>query len=61
MNSQTPSELVRDQGSEEVFHAFGYAVPIGKDGRRLWPTKLKRMLGQRGQPYRCTFLRTRSV
>ena len=47
MNSQTPRELVRDQSSEEVFHAFGYAVPIGKDGRRLWPTKLKRMLGQR--------------
>ncbi|WP_299289076.1 hypothetical protein [uncultured Tateyamaria sp.] len=47
MNSQTLGELASDQKIENVFHAFGYSVPVGKDGRRLWPTKFKREMGQR--------------
>ena len=47
MNSQNLGELASDQKIQNVFHAFGYSIPIGKDGRRLWPTKFKRAMGQR--------------
>ncbi|WP_415921992.1 hypothetical protein [Tateyamaria sp. SN6-1] len=47
MNSQNLGDLASDQKIQNVFHAFGYSIPIGKDGRRLWPTKFKRALGQR--------------
>ncbi len=42
MNTQTLGALASDQKIENVFHAFGHSVPVGKDGRRMWPTKLKR-------------------
>ena len=38
MNSQTLGALSSDQKIKNVFHAFGYSIPVGKDGRRLWPT-----------------------
>lgn len=47
MNSQNLGELASDQKIQNVFHAFGYSIPIGKDGRRIWPTKFKRAMGQR--------------
>lgn len=47
MNSQNLGELASDQKIEKVFHAYGYSIPVGKDGRRLWPTKFKRAMGQR--------------
>lgn len=47
MNSQNLGELASDQKIQNVFYAFGYSIPIGKDGRRLWPTKFKRAMGQR--------------
>ncbi|MEP6020262.1 MAG: hypothetical protein ABJ251_17445 [Paracoccaceae bacterium] len=42
MNTQTLGALSSDQKIDKVFHAFGYSIPVGKDGRRLWPTKFKR-------------------
>lgn len=47
MNSQVLGGLASDQKIPNVFHAFGYSIPVGKDGRRLWPTKFKRIMGQR--------------
>ncbi|MEP5758782.1 MAG: hypothetical protein ABJ327_05600 [Litoreibacter sp.] len=47
MNSQTLGNLASDQKIDKVFHAFGYSIPVGKDGRRLWPTKFKREMGRR--------------
>lgn len=47
MNSQNLGDLASDQKIDKVFHAFGYSIPVGKDGRRLWPTKFKRGMGQR--------------
>ncbi|WP_187428197.1 hypothetical protein ROLI_003360 [Roseobacter fucihabitans] len=47
MNSQTLGALASDQKIQNVFHAFGYSIPVGKDGRRLWPTKFKREMVQR--------------
>ncbi|WP_299734800.1 hypothetical protein [uncultured Roseobacter sp.] len=47
MNSQNLGELASDQKIQNIFHAFGYSIPVGKDGRRLWPTKFKRAMGQR--------------
>lgn len=47
MNSQTLGELARDRKIDTVFHAFGYSIPVGKDGRRLWPTPFKREVGRR--------------
>lgn len=42
MNSQTLGGLASDQKIENVFRVFGYSIPVGKDGRRMWPTKFKR-------------------
>ena len=47
MNSPNLGGLASDQKIENIFHAFGYSIPVGKDGRRLWPTKFKRAMGQR--------------
>lgn len=47
MNSQNLGELASDQKIDKVFHAFGYSIPVGKDGRRLWPTKFKHEMAQR--------------
>lgn len=47
MNSQNLGDLASDQKINKVFHAFGYSIPVGKDGRRLWPTKFKREMGRR--------------
>lgn len=47
MNSQNLGELASDQKIQNIFHAYGYSIPVGKDGRRLWPTKFKRAMGQR--------------
>ncbi len=47
MNSQNLGALSSDQKIDKVFHAFGYSVPVGKDGRRLWPKKFKREMGRR--------------
>lgn len=47
MNSQKLGNLASDQKIENVFHAFGYSIPVGKDGRRLWPTKFKREMARR--------------
>lgn len=46
MNSQTLGALASDQKIENVFHAFGFSVPVGKDGRRMWPTKFKREMAR---------------
>ena len=34
MNSKELGELASDQKIQNVFRAFGYSIPIGKDGRR---------------------------
>ncbi len=47
MKSQNLGDLASDQKIQNIFHAFGYSIPVGKDGRRLWPTKFKRAMGQR--------------
>ncbi|WP_282076691.1 hypothetical protein [Epibacterium ulvae] len=47
MNSPNLGGLASDQKIQNIFHAFGYSIPVGKDGRRLWPTKFKRAMGQR--------------
>ena len=47
MNSQNLGELASDQKIDKVFHAYGYFIPVAKDGRRLWPTKFNREMGQR--------------
>ena len=47
MNTQTLGALSSDQKIDKVFHAFGYSVPVGKDGRCLWPTKFKREMAHR--------------
>ncbi len=47
MNSQALGELASDQKIENVFHAYGYSIPVGKDGRRLWTRKFKDEMGQR--------------
>lgn len=47
MNTQTLGALSSDQKIDKIFHAFGYSIPVGKDGRRLWPTKFKREMAQR--------------
>ncbi|MEL6639772.1 MAG: hypothetical protein AAFN63_00070 [Pseudomonadota bacterium] len=47
MNSQALGELASDQEINKLFHAYGYSIPVAKDGRRLWPTKFKREMGQR--------------
>lgn len=47
MNSQNLGELASDQKIQNIFHAYGYSIPVGKDGRCLWPTKFKRAMGQR--------------
>ncbi|GFE49048.1 hypothetical protein So717_08010 [Roseobacter cerasinus] len=46
MNSQTLGGLASDQKIENVFRVFGYSIPIGKDGRRMWPTKFKREMAK---------------
>ncbi len=35
MNSQNLGELASDQKIQNIFHAYGYSIPVGKDGRRL--------------------------
>ncbi len=47
MNIQTLGALSSDQKIDKVFHAFGYSIPVGRDGRRLWPTKIKREMAHR--------------
>lgn len=47
MNTQTLVALASDQKIENVFRAFGYSIPVGNDGRRLWQTKFKSAIGQR--------------
>lgn len=42
MNTQTLGALASEQKIENVFHAFDHSIPVGKDGRRMWPTKFKR-------------------
>jgi len=34
-------ELASDKKINGVFHAFGFSIPVGKDGRRMWPKKFK--------------------
>lgn len=46
MNSQTLGALASDQKIENVFHAFGHSIPVGKDGRRMWSTKFKREMAR---------------
>lgn len=41
MNSQALGGLASDQKIDKVFHVFGYSIPVGKDGRRMWPDKFK--------------------
>ena len=47
MNTQTLGVLSSDQKIDKVFHAFGYSIPVGKDGRLLSPTKFKREMADR--------------
>lgn len=42
MHSQKVGNLASAHKIDKVFHAFGYSIPVGKDSRRLWPTKFKR-------------------
>lgn len=46
MNSRTLGGLASDQKIENVFRVFGYSIPDGKDGRRMWPTKFKREMAK---------------
>ncbi len=46
MNTQTLGDLASDQKIDKVFHAFGHSIPVGKDGRRMWPTKFKREMAK---------------
>lgn len=35
MNSPNLGALASDQKIQNIFRAFGYSIPVGKDGRRL--------------------------
>ena len=41
MNTQISGDLSSNQKISDVFHAFGYSIPLSKDGRRMWPTRFK--------------------
>ena len=43
MNTQT-THLSSDKKVSKVFHAYGYSIPVRKDGRRMWPTKFKQAM-----------------
>ena len=45
MNSKGLGELASDQKIQNVFRAFGYSIPVGRDGRCLWPTRLEHAMG----------------
>lgn len=47
MNTQIRGDLSSNQKISDVFHAFGYSIPVGKDGRRMWPTKFKQDMLQK--------------
>ncbi|MDA5555131.1 hypothetical protein [Shimia sp. MMG029] len=47
MDSQKLGGLASDQKIEKIFHAYGYSIPVGRDGRRLWPKRFKNEIGQR--------------
>lgn len=47
MTTMDRSGLAGDQKFKDVFEAFGYSIPFGKDGRRIWPTKFKREMVKR--------------
>ena len=47
MKTQILGALSGDQKVDIVSHAFGYSIPVGKDGRRLWPSEFKRQMARR--------------
>lgn len=47
MKTQDLGGLSSDQKIGGVFEAFGYSIPVAKDGRRIWPTKFKREMVKR--------------
>lgn len=47
MKSSKKDDPISDQGHKKVFRAFGYMVPVGKDGRRLWSKGFKEKIGKR--------------
>lgn len=44
MNRQVHNDLSSDKKISRVFHAYGYSIPVRKDGRRMWPAKFKRAM-----------------
>ncbi|GLQ25206.1 hypothetical protein [Sulfitobacter pacificus] len=44
MNTQGHNDLSSDKKISKVFHAYGYSIPVRKDGRRMWPPKFKRAM-----------------
>lgn len=53
MTTQDLGGLSSDQKINDVFQAYGFSIPIGKDGRRMWPTKFKQEMAKLnyGSPY----------
>jgi len=39
--------LSSDQKINDVFHVYGYSIPVGKDGRRMWPKAFKQEMASR--------------
>ena len=46
MNTQTLAELSSDQKIDKVFHAFDISIPVGKEGRCLWPASFNREIAK---------------
>gem|GEM_PF-4270132 len=47
MKSSKKDDPTSDKDHKKVFRAFGYMVPVGKDGRRLWSKGFKEKIGRR--------------
>jgi len=39
-------ELASDQKINGVFRVFGFSIPVGRDGRRMWPKKFKQEMAK---------------
>jgi len=39
-------ELASDQKINGIFRVFGFSIPLGRDGRRMWPKKFKQEMAK---------------
>jgi len=47
MTPQDLGGLANDRKKSGIFQAYGFSIPVGKDGRRMWPRKFKRQVVER--------------